>query len=83
MISLLLKMLGDPNERKVKSILGIIDHINALEPQFEQLSDDELRAKTDEFKEILNKRPRSNDFKTDRKLLRGNKKIRTRCKFVS
>jgi len=68
MISLLLKMLGDPNERKVKSILGIIDHINALEPQFEQLSDDELRAKTDEFKEILNKRPRSNDFKTDRKL---------------
>ena len=68
MISLLLKMLGDPNERKVKSILGIVDHINALEPQFEQLSDEQLRAKTEEFKEILRNRPHSNDFKTDRKL---------------
>lgn len=48
--------------------MGIIDHINALEPQFEQLTDEELRAKTDEFKEILAKRPTSNDFKTDRKL---------------
>ena len=68
MLSFLLKMLGDPNEKKVKSIMGIIDHINALEPQFEQLTDEELRAKTDEFKEILAKRPTSNDFKTDRKL---------------
>lgn len=67
MISLLLKMLGDPNERKVKSIMGIIDHINALEPQFEAMSDDELRAKTEEFKEILRNRPHSEDFKTDRK----------------
>ncbi len=68
MISLLLKMLGDPNERKVKRIMPIIEHINALEPQFEQMSDEELRAKTDEFKEILSKRPVSSDFKTDRKL---------------
>ena len=68
MLSFLLKMLGDPNEKKVKSIMGIIDHINALEPQFEQMTDAELRAKTDEFKEILAKRPISNDFKTDRKL---------------
>ena len=67
MLSFLLKMLGDPNEKKVKSIMGIIDHINALEPQFEQLSDEELRAKTDEFKAILAKRPTSSDFKTDRK----------------
>ena len=48
--------------------MGIIDHINALEPQFEKLTDEELRAKTDEFKEILAKRPTSKDFKTDRKL---------------
>ena len=48
--------------------MGIIDHINALEPQFEKLTDDELRAKTNEFKAILAKRPTSNDFKTDRKL---------------
>ena len=68
MLSFLLKLLGDPNEKKVKSIMGIIDHINALEPQFEKLTDEELRAKTDEFKEILSKRPTSKDFKTDRKL---------------
>ena len=68
MISLLLKLLGDPNEKKVKRIMPIIEHINALEPQFEKLTDEELRAKTDEFKEILAKRPTSKDFNTDRKL---------------
>lgn len=68
MISLLLKMLGDPNEKKVKRIMPIIEHINALEPQFAELTDDELKAKTVEFKEILAKRPTSTDFKTDRKL---------------
>lgn len=68
MISFLLKLLGDPNEKKVKSIMGIIDHINALEPQFAALSDDELKAKTAEFKEILAKRPTSKDFNADRKL---------------
>ena len=68
MISFLLKLLGDPNEKKVKSIMGIIDHINALEEQFASMTDEELRAKTEEFKEILSKRPRSNDIKADRKL---------------
>ncbi len=68
MLSFLFKMLGDPNEKKVKNIMGIIDHINALEPQFEAMTDDELKAKTAEFKEILAKRPTSKDFKTDRKL---------------
>jgi len=66
MISLLLKMLGDPNEKKVKKILGIIDHINSLEPEFEKLSDDELKAKTTEFKAILAKRPTSENPKADR-----------------
>ena len=66
MISFLLKMLGDPNEKKVKKILGIIDHINSLEPEFEKLSDEELRAKTDEFKAILAKRPTSDNPKADK-----------------
>lgn len=68
MIGLLLKLLGDPNERKVKNIMGIIEHINALEPQFTEMSDDELRAKTQEFKNILANRKTSDDFMTDRKL---------------
>lgn len=68
MLSLLMKMLGNPNERKVKSIMGIIDHINALEPQFAAMTDEELKAKTVEFKNILAARPTSKDFNTDRKL---------------
>ena len=66
MISFLLKLMGDPNEKKVKKILGIIDHINSLEPIYEKLSDEELRAKTNEFKAILAKRPTSDNPKADK-----------------
>ena len=66
MISLLLKLLGDPNEKKVKKIMGIIDHINALEPEYEKLTDEELKAKTAEFKAILAKRQTSDNPKADR-----------------
>ena len=52
----LVKLLGDPNEKKVKSMMGIVEHINALEPEFAKLTDDELRAKTQEFKDILAQR---------------------------
>ena len=66
MISFLLKLMGDPNEKKVKKIMGIIEHINKLEPEFEKLSDEELRGKTQEFKDILAKRPSSENEKADR-----------------
>lgn len=66
MIKLLLKLLGDPNEKKVKNIMGIIEHINALEPEFAAMTDDELKAKTAEFKEILATRKTSDDFLQDR-----------------
>lgn len=68
MLKLLLKLLGDPNEKKVKNIMGVVDHINALEPEFEKMTDDELRAKTVEFKEILANRKTSDDFMQDRVL---------------
>ena len=68
MLDLLLKVLGDPNERKIKNIMGIVEHINALEPQFAELTDEQLKAKTQEFKEILAQRKTSDDFATDRKL---------------
>ena len=68
MLDFLLKILGDPNEKKIKHMTGIVEHINALEPQFAAMTDDELKAKTDEFKAILAQRPTSKDFKTDRKL---------------
>ena len=68
MIKYLLKLLGDPNEKKIKSMMGIVEHINAMEPEFAKMTDDELRAKTDEFKLILAKRPASKNFKEDLKL---------------
>ena len=40
MISFLLKLLGDPNEKKVKKMMGIVDYINSLEPEFEKLTDE-------------------------------------------
>ena len=64
----LMKLLGDPNDKKIKAIMGVIDHINELEPEFAAMTDDELRAKTQEFKDILAKRPTSTNFKTDLKL---------------
>jgi len=58
--------MGDPNEKKVKKMLGIVEHINKLEPEFAKLTDEELKAKTAEFKEILAKRPKSDNEKADR-----------------
>ena len=68
MINFLLNILGDPNERKIKAVMPIVDQINKLEPAMAALSDEELRAKTDEFKERLNNRKKSRDKKTDYKL---------------
>ena len=47
------KVFGTVNDRKVKSTVPIVNAINALEPQFEALSDDELVAKTEEFKKRI------------------------------
>jgi preprotein translocase subunit SecA len=43
------KVFGTPNDRKVKSVRSLVDKINALEPEFEKLSDDDLIVKTNEM----------------------------------
>jgi len=51
-----LKWLGglvDSNEKELKRLQPAVDKINELEPEFERLSDAELRAKTGEFKARL------------------------------
>lgn len=68
MLKFLLKILGDPNEKKVKSVMGIVDHINALEPEFSAMTDEQLKAKTVEFREILQTRKTSDDFLQDKAL---------------
>ncbi|HEV2581165.1 MAG TPA: preprotein translocase subunit SecA [Ktedonobacteraceae bacterium] len=47
------KMLGDPNKRDIRAIQPTIDQINALGPAMGKLSDEELAAKTEEFREQL------------------------------
>ncbi|MFH0845736.1 MAG: preprotein translocase subunit SecA [Pseudomonadota bacterium] len=46
-------IFGSKNERDLRRIGPIIEAINLLEPGFQSLSDSELRAKTDEFKQRL------------------------------
>ena len=52
-MQLLGKLMGDPNKRDMKAIQPIVDKINALEPAMQKLSDEELRAKTQEFRAQL------------------------------
>ncbi len=47
---ILTSIFGSRNDRLLKTYRRTVERINALEPQFEQLSDEQLRAKTDEFK---------------------------------
>ncbi|MBB4842329.1 preprotein translocase subunit SecA [Paucibacter oligotrophus] len=47
---LLTQIFGSRNERLLKGYRRVVQQINAMEPQYEQLDDAALRAKTDEFK---------------------------------
>ncbi|GGA24012.1 preprotein translocase subunit SecA [Okeania sp. KiyG1] len=49
------KLLGDPNARKLKKFQPWVTEINILEEDIQQLSDEELRAKTGEFRQALEK----------------------------
>ncbi|MFQ3629686.1 MAG: preprotein translocase subunit SecA, partial [Cyanobacteriota bacterium] len=48
-------LLGDPNARKLKKYQPDLAEIKLLEPDMEALSDDELRGKTAEFKQRIEK----------------------------
>ena len=48
-------IFGSKNERELKRMAPLVARINTFEPQFQALSDDELRAKTTEFKERLSR----------------------------
>jgi preprotein translocase subunit SecA len=56
MITVLLKkVFGSRNERLLKQYRRTVRAVNALEPQIATLSDDQLRAKTEEFRERIRK----------------------------
>ncbi len=49
----LTKVFGTKHDREIKKIRPIVQQINALEPEIEKLTDDELKAKTPYFKEKI------------------------------
>ncbi|EMI5491305.1 preprotein translocase subunit SecA [Providencia stuartii] len=52
---LLTKVFGSRNDRTLRRLRKEVENINRLEPEFEKLTDDELKAKTQEFRERLSK----------------------------
>lgn len=53
MAGFLTKIFGDGNQKQIKRIQKQVDEIEAIEPQFEKLSDSELSGKTEEFKKRI------------------------------
>jgi len=52
----LAKVFGTSNEREIKRLRPLVDQINALEPQMKQLTDEQLRGKTAEFRARIKER---------------------------
>src|SRR5690625_2606627 len=51
MVGLIKRIFGDGNQRHLNRIQKRVEQIEALEPDYEKLSDEELQQKSDEFKE--------------------------------
>ena len=49
-------VFGTSNEREIKRIQPLVEQINSFEPVIKQLSDDQLRGKTDEFRQRIRER---------------------------
>jgi len=54
-MSIFSKILGDANERYIKSLQSLVEEVNNYEPEFEKLSAEELKNLTQEFKTRLQK----------------------------
>jgi len=61
-MSFLDKIIGTHSERELKRIRPIVDKIESLRPSMQALTDEELRAKTDEFKKRLANGETSDDI---------------------
>ncbi|WP_145554368.1 preprotein translocase subunit SecA [Yersinia canariae] len=53
LIKLLTKVFGSRNDRTLRRMRKVVELINRMEPEVEKLTNEELRAKTDEFRERL------------------------------
>lgn len=55
MLGLVKKIFGDANEREIKRYMKTVEVINGMEPDFVKLTDEQLKAKTEEFRARLEK----------------------------
>ncbi|MBW2199944.1 MAG: preprotein translocase subunit SecA [Deltaproteobacteria bacterium] len=55
MLNLLTKVFGSKNERELKKLQPIVEKINTFEPELQAMSDGQLKARTSQFKERLEK----------------------------
>lgn len=55
LVKLLTKVFGSRNDRTLRRMRKVVEQINRMEPDMEKLSDDELKAKTNEFRACLEK----------------------------
>ena len=62
------KIFGTHSEHELKRIYPIVDRIEALDEEMQRLCDDELRDKTKEFKEMLERRTGLNVILWDERL---------------
>jgi preprotein translocase subunit SecA len=53
MVSVLQRVLGDPNEKALKKLTPFVKDINDLEEDFQKMTDEELRGMTEEFRSRL------------------------------
>jgi preprotein translocase subunit SecA len=63
----LTKIFGSNNQRFLKTIQPTVDTINSLEPALQKLSDDQLKARTADFKERVQKAVGDTKDKEERK----------------
>ena len=63
----LTKIFGSNNQRFLKTIQPTVDEINSFEPALQKLSDDQLKARTAEFKERVQKAVGDTKDKEERK----------------
>ena len=59
---ILQKVLGTHNAREIKRLWPVVERVSRLEPGIQQLSDEELRAKTEAFRARLRERLASAQF---------------------
>jgi preprotein translocase subunit SecA len=65
----LTKVFGSSNQRYLKTVTPVVEQVNVLEPELKKLSDDQLRARTAEFKERIQRALVNATDKQERKRL--------------